>query len=256
MTIRPLTKRSQQGIAYTRLPEVQSALETAAVQELDTLRRRALVDNPKVPDYLQSECFVYLIREARRTNDGRTTNALLPLFLRRCERLLCAGVPTTVAHAADLREEILGQLAVLFAQDGTGHNPDELDFYEIRFNSAFRTLRIDVLRTQLPRGENEVSFAELGETDLSFDDRSMARLSPDLLDPNTHEHALALRDVLRGLPVHYQQAVVLCDVMGYEVESQDPTKTTAATICGVTGRTIRNRLREARRLLSIRKDVL
>jgi DNA-directed RNA polymerase specialized sigma24 family protein len=44
--------------------------------------------------------------------------------------------------------------------------------------------------------------------------------------------------------------------MGYDVESEDETKQTAATICGVTGRTIFNRLTRAAEKLSQFKEEL
>jgi hypothetical protein len=44
--------------------------------------------------------------------------------------------------------------------------------------------------------------------------------------------------------------------MGYDVESENPNKTTAATLCGVTGRTIRNRLSNAAKILSRFKEDL
>jgi DNA-directed RNA polymerase specialized sigma24 family protein len=44
--------------------------------------------------------------------------------------------------------------------------------------------------------------------------------------------------------------------MGYAEEADDPAKRTAATICGVTGRTIRNRLTRAAATLSRFKEDL
>jgi len=48
--------------------------------------------------------------------------------------------------------------------------------------------------------------------------------------------------------------VELCHVLGYDEESENPDKRTAATICGVTGRTIRNRLKRAAARLSSYKE--
>jgi DNA-directed RNA polymerase specialized sigma24 family protein len=57
-----------------------------------------------------------------------------------------------------------------------------------------------------------------------------------------------------NLPLDERKAVVLCHVLEYEEESDDPSKTTAATLCGVTGRTIRNRLSRAAKKLSPFKE--
>jgi DNA-directed RNA polymerase specialized sigma24 family protein len=58
------------------------------------------------------------------------------------------------------------------------------------------------------------------------------------------------------LPPEERDAVILCHVMGYPEESDDPAKRTAATICGVTGRTTRNRLKRAAAKLSRFKEDL
>lgn len=74
-------------------------------------------------------------------------SAVLPVLLGRCEANLLAKVPNTgMPDAASLRQDILDELAGLFATDTTTDGSDELDFYECRFNKAFRTLRIDAVR--------------------------------------------------------------------------------------------------------------
>ena len=85
----------------------------------------------------------------------------------------------------------------------------------------------------------------------------ISRLSETFRSPATQEDALLLRDVARaidGLPEDQRKAVVLCLVLGFEAESTDPARTTAATICGVSGRTIRNRLARAATILSRFKE--
>jgi DNA-directed RNA polymerase specialized sigma24 family protein len=54
-----------------------------------------------------------------------------------------------------------------------------------------------------------------------------------------------LVEAITALPPAERRALVLCKIMGYEAESEDRGKMTAATICGVSGRTIRTRLNKA-----------
>ena len=61
---------------------------------------------------------------------------------------------------------------------------------------------------------------------------------------------------INALPEDERKAVILVHVMGYDEESDDPDKVTAATICGCTGRTIRNRLTRAAKKLSTLKEEL
>jgi MotA/TolQ/ExbB proton channel family len=65
---RPLEKTAN-GKLYTRPPEIEAATDAALAQDLGTHLRRALIRDPNDPEYLPSECLLYLIREARRRRD-------------------------------------------------------------------------------------------------------------------------------------------------------------------------------------------
>lgn len=77
---------------------------------------------------------------------------------------------------------------------------------------------------------------------------AFGRLPEALKNPQSQENARFLKEVfarINELPTDERDVVILCHIMGYEVEADDPARITAATLCGVTGRTIRNRLRRA-----------
>jgi DNA-directed RNA polymerase specialized sigma24 family protein len=57
-------------------------------------------------------------------------------------------------------------------------------------------------------------------------------------------------EAIDKLPFDERKVVILCGVLGVKEESDDPTVVTAATLCGVTGRTVRNRLKRAAAKLS------
>ena len=74
-----------------------------------------------------------------------------------------ANVPdNSRPNAPEVREEILGEFSMLFAADGQGENPDELDLYECRFNRAFRMFRIDFLRSETARTKPLEALPEEG----------------------------------------------------------------------------------------------
>jgi len=112
------------------------------------------------------------------------------------------------------------------------------------------------LRTDLVRQE----VRALRRSSPLPDDEAIAR-RPDavLHSPATQEKSLFLNQLsqaIHTLPPEERDAVILCHIMGYAEDSDDPAKCTAANICGVTGRTIRNRLTRAAAKLSRFKEDL
>lgn len=170
--------------------------------------------------------------------------------LNRCETNLLVKVPDgQLPEAASLREEILGAFSELFAIDGTDDASDELDFYECKFNRAFRFFRIDIVRRETARLKPMAQMPEPnqdGEPD-AYED-VFARVSETFLAPATQENEVfrtELLDAIQRLPPDERDAVILVHVVGYKEESDDPDEETAATRCNCTGRTIRNRLTRA-----------
>jgi hypothetical protein len=256
--IRPLTKRDKNGNFYTRPAEIRTAIGAAIQQDTATLKCRAAVWKRDSPNFMPLECLVHIIREARRRQDEPVMSALLPLLLGRCEAILKKKIPDNgMSNAEEIREDILGEFSVLFAQDGVGENPDELDFYECRFNRAFRFFWIDFMRRESAR-EEPLEQLQLEETSDSSLDEEQVRSIPDAL----RQGATQLTDIAReelltaisSLPRDERRAVILCHIMGYKEESKDPSAITAATLCGVAPRTIRNRLSRAAAKLSQFKE--
>lgn len=261
---RPLTKTEPDGTPYTRPAAVEAQADDAVRLKLADLRHRLLITDRKDPGFLCSECLVHLVRQGRRFGDQALMSAVLPVLLSRCEANLLVTVPDgRMPDAASLRQEILDELTELFVIDGSGDYPDELDFYECRFNKAFRTLRIDAVRREARRRRAFVDVVALppseaeGEPD-AYED-AFARVSDAFKVFPTQEWD-AFREpfvnAIEALPPDEREAVILVHVLGYKEESEDPDEETAATRCNCTGRTIRNRLtRAAAKLLRFKEDL-
>jgi hypothetical protein len=257
--IRPLTKKDQSGNLYTRPSEIQTAIDAAIQQDIVTLRQRAVVSKRDSPEFIPTECLVHIIREARRRHDEHSIGVLLPSLLARCEAILKNKIlDSDMPNASEIREEILGEFSLLFAEDGSGSNPDELDFFECRFNLAFRSFWIDSMRRETARAEQLVELPSENETpDSSSDDERLSRVSDAFQKAATQLPDISLEELLnaiRSLPADERKAVVLCCVFGYKEESDNLAETTAATLCEVSGRTIRNRLSRAAKKLSKFKE--
>jgi hypothetical protein len=257
--IAPLTKKDKDGNLYTRPIGIETAIDAAIQQDIATLRQHVAISNVISPDFVPMECLVCLVREARRRQDEQTISILLPPLLARCEAMLIRKIPDSSRHnAAEIREEILSEFSVLFAEDGSGENLDVLDFFECRFNLAFRAFRIDFMRRETARADPlEELPPEAGTPDSSADEERLRRISAAFQTPAMQLPDVFLEELLtaiKALPPGERRAVVLCCVFGYKEESDDPSETTAATLCKVTGRTIRNRLSRAAAKLSKFKE--
>jgi hypothetical protein len=261
---RPLTKTEPDGTLYRRPAPVEAQVDEAVQLKLPDLRRRLLVTDRNDAAYLRSECLVHLLRHGRRAGNQALMSAVLPVLLSRCEANLLVTVPDgRMPDATSLRQDILDELTELFVLDGLGENPAELDFYECRFNKAFRTLRIDAVRRAARRSKEIIDVAALppseaeGEPD-AYED-AFARVSDAFKVFPTQEWD-AFREpfvnAIEALPPDEREAVILVHVLGYKEESEDPNEETAATRCNCTGRTIRNRLtRAAGKLARFKEDV-
>lgn len=255
---RPLTKQKD-GVPYTRPGGVEVHIDDALRADAATLRQRLLVTDKGAPDYLRSECLVHLVREAHRTGDEKRRDTILPVLFGRCEAILKIKVSDRLPNAAHLREDVLSEFCELLLADGTGDNPDELDFYECKFDLAFRTLRLDVIDRELRVVNRNADLSEDGDVSESdaYED-AFARVSEAFRTPATQQSTLFLNDLwqaINALPPGQRKAVILVHVLGYDEESDNPNKVTAATLCNCTGRTIRNRLsRAAEKLARLKED--
>jgi len=260
----PLTKTELDGALYARPSGVEAQIDEATQLPRPDLRARLLIVDRDDPGYLRHECLVHLVRQGRRSGDQGLMSAVLPVLLGRCDANLLVKVPDGgMPDAASLRQEILDELTELFVVDGSGTCPDELDFYECKFNKAFRALRIDAVRREERRRRREGVMVDLPPSEAmgqpeAYED-AFARVSEAFRVLPTQEWDV-FRDpfvkAIEALPPDEREAVILVHVLGYKEESEDIDEETAATRCNCTGRTIRNRLTRAAAKLSRFKEDL
>jgi DNA-directed RNA polymerase specialized sigma24 family protein len=254
---RALKKTKLDGAPYTRLPEIEAAIDGALDLDLKIVGERARLPDRKAKNYLASECLVHLIREAWRSGNEQARDELLQLLLLRCVAILNSKVSHSICTAQQLREDILGDFAELFAKDASSQDQRELDFYEVRFNQAFSTFRITRVRAELDRLNSTRDLPDPACPEVAVDDEILARLSDRNRTTCDAEEIVFRKQVhyaINALPRDEREAIVLCHLMGLKEESQDPNERTAANVCGVTGRTIRNRLTKAFEKLSRLKE--
>ena len=256
---RPLLKRRKTGEVYTRPPEVEAEIDAALLDDAATRRARLMVADPADRRYLRSESLVHLLRLAMAQGDDPCFNAVLSVLLGRCESNLAHGVSDELHGAAQLREDILLGFSELLAGDLTSQK-HELDYYECRFNRAFRAFRITAINRASDDQIVDISAQQDphgGEGTALDDDDALAAVSQAYRTrPGQESHILGdeVQRALRALPPQVRKAVILVHVLGYDVESNDPSKVTAATQCGCSGRNIRYLLARAAAALSRFKE--
>jgi hypothetical protein len=244
----PLTKKTVQENVYTRPSEVEAQIDEATLLSPADLKIRLAITSSAVKGFLRPETLVHLLRKGIELNSMEMFNNILPVLLKRCEKTLNAKIASTLPNVDELREDILGEFAELLASNGRGDIPDELDFYECRFNLAFRTFWIERVQREVAHlGRFTAAESEGDFDELSFDEEYLKDIS-DSMHNDTPETRLRMQQLVKAidtLPEKERDAVVLVHIMGFKEESNDLDEETAATKCNCTGRTIRNRLASA-----------
>ena len=251
---RALTKTKEDGSLYVRPPEIERQIDEVLPLGISELRARLTVTDKEASTYLRSETLVHLIRGAILAKRDDVSNGVLPVLLMRC-----AGILNAKMHEGDLqdvesvKEEILSQFSELLVDDSVTEFGGILDFYECRFNKAFRAFRLDVIRKETTRLKYLQEPKEPDEEIYDQPDDVLSRVLGNLASPATQEWEILrapLIEAIKNLPRDERKAVVLVHVLGYKQESEDPNEVTVATRCKCTGKTIYNRLKRAEKKLS------
>lgn len=228
-------------------PAIETQIDVAVDLTLEDLKARLYIASRLHPNYLCSETLVHLVRLGQRTSNDRLMGIVFPVLLMRCQENLVRKVPDGgLPTATTVREEVLGQFSELFARDGTGTNPDELDFYECKFNRASRFFRIDVVRLEMNRLMPLRTLPAADESQVQGSEEEIfARVSEAFRSPATQEAETALSELqtaIQRIPHEEREAIVLVCALGYQEESKDPAQETAA-VCSRAQRLATSRLR-------------
>ena len=180
------------------------------------------------------------------------------MILIRCERIVRAKLRRdSYANPDPIVDEVLEHVSELFAVDSTESDKQKLDFYEIAFKRAVLAVCINALNAELRRTSKTVSLTPQDNDDSGAHDSLMAEIEKlkELATEDDGESVQRLRMAVEQLPPDEREAVVLVYYLGYAIEPNNKTKETAATICGVSSRTIFNRLARAiKRLKQIMEE--
>ena len=242
--IAPLRKCKPDGKLYTRRPEIE-----AKIIKLELLSRQELIIQCAIrqkndPAYVQSECLMYFVRECR-TN--RTDTYFQKLYKLLSERVLC-GLPIAENEDkvsltnSDIRDKVFGNFVQMLAGDRIVYS-DKLDYYEINFNHALQSQRLDAQK-QAWRNENRSTALYDEETGDLIAAVEQAAGSFNTADASNKDCRIDLDEAINTLePI--EREIIKMYMEGVPFNSQDPDKSTMVQKLGKSDKTIRTRFKKA-----------
>jgi len=245
--VAPLARTNKDGLALRRPDRIEAEIAQALGADEDELLRRAAVRDGEDDGYMSSECMVHLIRHhLHRLPPGEGSRNLAERLVEHLLRRTAAELRGSVrgfpgSTLDDVREEVLGRLALLLADPG-----DAADFYEVRFALAMKRLRIDVCRQARRRVEPLVAIDELGSPETEPMDALEGRVDREAVArPLGPEELAGLKEALFTLDEEERKAFVLYHLAGVSIHAQRPGAASLVEVLGLSERTVRSRLRRA-----------
>lgn len=245
--VAPLARTNKDGLALRRPDPIEAEIALALGFDEDELLRRAAVRDGEDDGYMSSECMVHLIRHhlhraPPEEGSRHLAERLVEHLLRRTAAELRGSVRGFAGSTLDeVREEILGRLALLLADPG-----DAADFYEVRFALAMKRLRIDVCRQARRRTKRLVAIEDLRTPETGPMDALEARADREALGrPLGPEELAGLKEALLTLEEEERKAFLLHRLAGVSVNARRAGAASLVEILGLSERTVRSRLRRA-----------
>lgn len=239
-TIRPITRRNLSGELYFRPVAVEDQIRELLMLSQSEILDQLSVRNKGASGYLLDETIVYLLREADRERD---TSLIESLFAEISARV--AKLAKSKRHVDPKIEDVedMAQDAILFLLERIFEDSDRADFAEVRFG-LFISSFLKTRRAELQQRYNDDKSSEhLDETNPDGHDFELES------GQFAADNELVIREAYGKLrPDVWKAAVLIFE--GFKIESKDPDEATVCRMMGVSSRTIRNWMEEAKETLS------
>ena len=240
----PLTERKKNGVPYERPPEIEAWLKKLQTVEFPELLRPFSSFPKGSPEYVPSEALVYFLRRAWKERAKGDFEKLFRILMGRVERSLCSAISDSrFTWARDIREGIMSRFGERIAKDCNGQT-GSLDFFEIRFDKAFSSLRTSALRQIGPSSIDTVTLGTDEEDGLAISAEVEAAAAeflsghPSKLDDPAFRFELTA--AIDTLPDDQKQVIGLL-LQGFPIDSEDKNAMTIARLLKCDERTVRNR---------------
>lgn len=242
--VKPLTRNG-----YRRLAKVELQIADAVMLDGPAIVERAQQRDEGTADYLAPEALVYFIRDAIGNGEERIRDRLIRELLERCNPYFRGRFR---GFSREDREDLQGEVQRMIVEDLFAPD-DRSDFMQVRFWSYLKRRCIDACRATFRHAEVTESL----ETGFSGEGGSEGQTKLDqVVDRQISPEELAMiSEGLEQIPPRLRHVFLLRHYVGMKIgpdslADDEGGELTIAAQFGRTGRTIRNWLKEASRLLA------
>lgn len=253
MTV-PLRKVRKDGALYKRRPEIEAKLGALGKLSHSELAAYCAIGDPADKNYVSSECLLHFVRGCRSDNSDRHFQALFRVLrqrviarLPRLEIGRDAEGEVMVSHRnTKIYEAVMDRFQGLLVSDRHAYD-DRLDYFEVNFDAAIATLRLDGRRRALreeKRSEPMTYDDDTSELNAEIEEAATAQnpISESKFDDPAYRSRLYA--AIATLPEDQRRVLELLR-LEIPIESKEPGVQTIAQILGCVGQTVRNRRNRA-----------
>lgn len=239
--ITPLRKKNSEGGGYTRPHKIESKISELMFISEDELISRCEIRLREDLGYVPSECLLYFVRARRTSAFGErdvTFRKLYNVLIERVRNCLPKGEnvdgKTEFLTESNIRDQALGKFIELLFSDRISYE-ERLDFYEIRFDRALLSLRLDAQKLAWKEAKRSITIHNDGTGEL----RTEVGQAIESLGFVDSDYRLSLDAAIDALPPEQRQVVEMM-LEDIPFDSKDPNTITIAKVLGRSEKTIRN----------------
>lgn len=237
------------GELYGRKANIEGLLRELLTLPDETLLERCSSPLHDLPGYVPNECLTYLVR-TKYAQTSPTGKRLFGILVERVLNRLPArenfdhrGISLTGSNIAD---EALDQFLELLHRDQNEYD-ERLDFYEVSFVGAIRTLKLDAEKKIWRREKRSVPVVEdeeTGELPPKMEEAVGLAEGFGAAQLQRAEFRARLGPAIKLLPA-MQQRILEMLRLDFPIDSKDPNVMTIAKALGACEKTIRNQRDQA-----------
>lgn len=244
INLKPLRKKSKEGILYTRRPRTEVLIHECNELSSVELQSRAEISLRSHSDYIPSETLVYFLRETKTDKTDTKFQMLYQIIEERIKQVIFLGGKKSDVRLLNFLESILDDFSLRVIMDREEYE-EKLDFFECSFDSTIARRKIDAMR-KMYRKDNpnvELGYNEDGEIhdNVEF---ALQELNPNARNIEDDIYRFELLQAIDTLPEDERRVITLI-FAGIPSESTEPDDSTISTILKCSPKTVLNRKKRA-----------